>query len=168
MARSSAAPPKSRFPKLESSASLSYRQNYSPGINDTGGDTLTGDIRLAWDARPRTNIALSASRNMSLNASDVSATTTNVAATVTESIGLATTAIGTVSYNWIDYRGINRKDQMLQVHLSINRPFNKYWSAGLSYQYQHNNDDSSGFQPGRYFGRDYDRHVVTLSITNIF
>ncbi len=160
--------PKTRFPKLESSASLSYRQDYSPGINDAGGDTLTGDIRVAWDLRSRTNIALSAGRSMSLTASDLSATSTNVAATVTERIGLVTTAIATVSYHWVDYRGIDRKDRMLQASLSLNRPFNKYWSAGLSYQYQRNDDTSSGFQPGPYPGRDYDRHVATLSIINTF
>ena len=46
--------PPSKFPKLQSSASITYEEARSPGINDLGQKTLTGNMSVSWAARERT------------------------------------------------------------------------------------------------------------------
>jgi hypothetical protein len=160
--------PRTRFPKLTSSASLSYQESRSAGINDTGGKTLTGALGLSWAARERTDISIQASRNTELTATDLTAVNTNVSLGVTERIGLATILTGTIGYQWVDFRGIDRSDAILTGRLNASRTLSKHWSLAANYEYTNVKNDQTGFQPGRFSMRDYDRHLVSASVTNTF
>ena len=162
--------PPTRFPKIESSATLSYSQSQSPGINDTGNKTLTGNARLAWNARERTRVSLGASRSTSLGANNFSLDTTQVDFGVLENIGLATSLNFTASYVWRTFRGINRHDNDINAGVSLNHSLTKHWSVGANYTYQNNNTNTpaSSFQAVRYQLDDYTRHVVSLSVTGSY
>ena len=165
--------PPSRFPKVQSSASLSYREAPSLGINDTGQRTLTGDARLAWQARERTSISLAAGRTVDLTANDLSVENTRVSASVEENIGIATTVNASLSYNWRKYRGFDRDDRTLNATLSANYQLTRYWSAGASYMYQDNESEGRDIivtQNPFYRARpaSYERHVVSVYVRNVF
>jgi hypothetical protein len=100
--------------------------------------------------------------------SDLSVENTRVGGGFDQQIGRSTGLNGSVGYTWSDYRGVSRSDSTLDANLGISRSFNKYLSAGASYGYQNNQNTSSGFQPGRFAPRDYERHTATGSVTVTF
>jgi outer membrane protein assembly factor BamA len=165
--------PARRFPKLTSSASLSYRQPAMAGVNDSGGKFLSGNMRLAWAARERTNLHIDANRSLNLTANDYSIESTRVSGGFDERIGRSTTLSGSAGYNWTDTRGTDRSDSRLDAGLSLSRSFNKYFSASLGYTYEQNDTTSTETdeptpQFGRFAPRDYDRHTATASVTVTF
>jgi hypothetical protein len=158
--------PPARFPKVESSATISYQQAASQGINDAGSKTIVGNANLAWNARERTRVSLSASRAQSLGTSNFSVVTTSVTTGVTENIGLATTLTGSVIYTWRDYRGITRHDSVLEADLSLQHALTRHWNIGTSYTFQDNatSTPATRFVAARYALDSYVRHVVTVSL----
>jgi hypothetical protein len=165
--------PPSRFPKTKSSASVSYQESTSPGINDTGQKTLTGNVSLEWEARERTTFELGASRNVGLSANDLSVESTEVNFGVTEKVGYATSLRGNVSYMWRSFRGIDRDDKMLQGSLSASRRLNRNWTTGVSYSYQRNETSGSAIPLYTNYGfrvrpENYERHVLSAFVTNVF
>lgn len=161
-----------RFPKLESSASIAYEESRSPGINDLGQKTLTGDVRLSWDARERTRLSIRGSRTVDLAATDLSVENTDVAFTVSESIGLATHLDGQIGYTWRSFRGVSRDDHTLTASLTGRYSISRFWSAGAGYTYQKNDTSSNSPQAilalYRLRAADYERHVVSVFATNVF
>ena len=159
--------PPERFPKVDSSASISYQQFASRGINDSGGKTVAGNFHLAWNARERTRLSLGASRSQSLGASNFSVITTQTNFSVVESIGLATTLSGGVSYSWLTFRGISRNDSVFEANVGLQHSLTQHWSLGANYKFQNNHTDAStsSFQAARYRLENYVRQVVSLSVS---
>jgi hypothetical protein len=159
--------PPERFPKVESSATISYQQTTSRGINDSGGKTVLGNMHLAWNARERTRISLGASRSQTLGTNNFSVANTQVNFDITEKIGLATTLSGGTSYTWRTYRGMNRSDTVLEANVSLNHSLTQHWSIGANYTFQDNatNSPASSFQASRYRLENYTRHVISLSVS---
>jgi hypothetical protein len=161
-----------RFPKIESSASLSYSEASSPGLNDVGEKTLTGHVRLGWIARERTRFSFDASRSVDLSATDLSVENTRVSAGVTQSVGLATSIGVNLAYYWRDFRGVDRSDETLDASLNIGYKFSRNWSAGAAYSYQNNRTDGEDMMVNPAYFRmrpnDYERHLVSVYVTNVF
>ena len=159
--------PPERFPKVESSASISYQQSTSQGINDTGGKNVVGNVHLSWNARERTRLTIGATRSQSLGTNNFSVVTTGANFGVTESIGLATSLSGGTSYTWSSYRGSSRHDTEFEGTLALNHSLTKHWSLGANYVFQDHATDAppTDFQAARYQLGDYTRHVVSLSIS---
>ncbi len=158
--------PPARFPKVESSASISYQQSLSPGINDSGSKAIVGSARLAWNARERTRISFGASRALSLGSNNFTVATTQANFTVSESIGLATTLNGNVSYNWRSYQGLDRDDNTFEAGTNLNHSLTKHWSLAASYAFQNSKVGDSttpSFEATRFRLQDYTRHIVALS-----
>ena len=159
--------PPARFPKVESSARISYQQSASQGINDPGDKTVVGNMHLAWFARERTRIQLGASRSQTLGTNNFTVANTMINGGVTENIGLATTLTGNASYTWRTYRGTNRSDNVIEASLGLNHALTKHWSLGANYLFQKNTTDAptTSFQAARYLLENYTRHVVSLSVS---
>lgn len=162
--------PPSRFPKVESSASLTYQEARNPGINDLGQKTLTGDMNVSWQARERTKLTLNASRSVDLSPNDLSVENTRVSFAVAQSVGNFTTLNGRVGYIWRNYRGIDRKDDTFNASLDGRYAITKYWSAGASYSYEDNNGRGNPiYLPiNRLHAQDFSRHVISVFVTNVF
>lgn len=162
--------PPSKFPKVESSASITYQESRSPGINDMGGKTVTGDVRLSWQARERTKLSFNASRSVDLSANDLSVENTRALFTVSQSVGNFTTLNGSLGYTWRKYRGLDRKDNTFEAALDGRYAITKYWSAGASYSYQDNSGSGTPLALAAYRMRaeDYTRHLVSIFVTNLF
>ena len=160
--------PPRRFPKLKSSASLSYQQSNSLGINDTGGKFLAGSLSLSWNARERTSFNIGAARSLDLTANDFSVENTRVSAGFAQQIGLSTSLTGSVGYGWSTFRGSSRTDNTLNASLGLSRGFNKHLSAGVNYTYMLNQNDSAGVQTTRFAPRDFERHTVNAFISTTF
>lgn len=156
--------PRDLFPKLNSHASLYYRDSTSAGIGYGGGRTLTGDISVSWAARPRTQISINANRSTDLNASNYTVTNSTVGLTITENAGDATTITVGANYRWSEYQGIRRNDDFFSTSASVGYKINQYWNTSLSYTYQDNQNVSEGPQPVPNSGRSYSRQLVTSSI----
>jgi hypothetical protein len=159
--------PPARFPKVESSASISYGQSVSRGINDSGGKSISGNVHLAWNARERTRLSVGASRSQSLGANNFSVITTQANFGVVESIGLATTLSGGLNYTWLTFRGVNRSDTTFEASVNLQHALTQHWSIGASYVFQNNNTNAptASFQATRYRLENYTRQVVSLSIS---
>jgi hypothetical protein len=159
--------PPARFPKVDSSASISYGQSASRGINDSGGKSITGSMHLAWDARERTRLAFGTSRSQSLGANNFSVITTQTNFSVVESIGLATTLSGTLNYTWLTFRGVNRSDNIFEASVNLQHSLTNHWSVGANYLFQNNstNAPAASFQATRYRLENYTRQVVSLSVS---
>jgi hypothetical protein len=162
--------PPSRYPKVESSASISYEQNVSPGINDTGEKTITGNIDLAWNARERTRVSLGALRSQSLASNNFTVVSTGVHAGFTENIGLATVLNGKLSYDWYDYRGITRNDEIFTANVGLHHPLTQRWSVGADYTFEStkSNAPQDSFQAAAHAPQDYVRQVIVLSIGCVY
>jgi hypothetical protein len=136
--------PRNRFPKLTSSASISYSQPATAGVNDDSGKFVSGHMNLGWSARERTKLHVRASRSMDLAANDFSVQNTRIGAGFDQHIGRSTHLSGSVGYRWSTYRGADRDDNSLDASLGLSRSFNKYLSASLGYTYQDNNNSTTG------------------------
>jgi hypothetical protein len=160
------------FPKVETSASITYQQSQNPGINDTGDRTVTGEIRAAWQARPQTKLTLMLNRSVELTATDLSVNTTNLMFYVSENVGYNTSVSANVGYIWRTYPNTDRSDDTLQANVNVTHHFNKYWSAGISYQYQNNKTNGSLNDPYESsFNQnyhDFSRNVINVFVTNVF
>ena len=159
--------PPERFPKVKSSARISYEQSTSQGINDSGYKSVVGNVNLSWNARERTRVSLGASRTQSLGSNNFSVATTQGTFGVTENIGLATTLNGSLNYTWRTYRGINRRDNVFEANASLSHALTKHWRLGATYLFQNNNTNAptTSFQASRFRLENYTRHVVSLSIS---
>ena len=159
--------PPERFPKVESSATISYQQSSSQGINDYGQKIVTGNMHLAWNARERTRLMFGASRSQSLGANNFSVANTKINAGVTETIGLATKLSADVSETWLTYRGLNRNDTVFEANVSLQHALTLRWSIGASYTFQdnHTNAPSTSFQASRFRLENYTRQVVSLWVS---
>jgi hypothetical protein len=159
--------PPARFPKVDSSASISYGQSTSRGINDSGGKSISGNMHLAWNARERTRLSVGASRSQSLGANNFSVITTQTNFGVVESIGLATTLSGTLNYTWLTYKGVDRSDNIFGANVSLQHSLTQHWTIGASYLFQdnHTNAPTASFQATRYRLENYNRQVVSLWIS---
>ncbi len=161
--------PRRYFPKLDSSASLSYSQSAFAGLNDNASKFLSGNISISWQARERTSFNVKATRGLQLSAADTATENTRASAGFDQSIGRSTNLSGGVGYSWVSHRGSVRKDTILDAGLSLSRNFNKYLRASLGYTYEDNNSDATGFQPTtRFAPRNYERQTATGSLTVTF
>lgn len=163
--------PPSRFPKLQSSASITYEDARSPGINDLGQKTLEGNLGISWAARERTQVSLNAHRSIDLSATDISVVNTQASLSVEEKIGIATHLQGVIGYSWRDYRGVNRSDRTLDASLTASHQLTHFWSTGATYTYQKNTTDgenATGPLAFRMRAYDYNRHTVSIFVTNVF
>jgi hypothetical protein len=160
--------PRNRFPKLKSSASLSYQQSQRAGIGDTAGRFLGGNLSLAWEARQRTQLYIRGSRSIDLTVSDFTVERTQISGGFNQQIGLSIGVNGSVGYSWNDFRGRDRTDNVLDANLGAGKAFNKYLSVGANYTFQQVENSGADVIRTRFSGRDYTRHVATGSITVTF
>jgi len=160
------------FPKVETSASITYEQSQNPGINDVGDRTVTGEIRASWQAREQTKLGFMLNRAVELTATDLTVDTTNLRFNVSENVGYDTTISGNAGYTWRTYPNTDRSDDTFLSDVNLTHHFNKYWSAGMSYQYQNNKTHGSLSQ--QYIGafghnyHDFSRNVINVFVTNVF
>ncbi len=157
--------PPAKFPKIKSNASLSYQESLTPGVDDTGGKTVTGDISLSWNARERTQISIAASRSLQLSATNRTVENTSLTLGVTESVGDFTRLNASLSQNWNSFRGINREDKIFRGTLGATRSIGRNWSLSSNYTYEKNKTDTDlAAQSNFRFARgNYERHLISLS-----
>jgi hypothetical protein len=160
--------PRRYFPKLTSSASLSYSQPAFAGVNDSSGKFLSGDLSVSWAARERTSFTIAATRSMQLSVVDTATENTRLGIGFNQTIGRSTSLAGNLGYNWITHRGSDRNDSIFDAGLTLSHTFNKYLRASTGYTFARNDSSSTGFQPGRFAPRDYERHTATGSLTVTF
>ena len=148
--------PKSKFPKLDSSLTISYQRALTPGINDTAGATVVGSASVSWDIREPTRLALAVSRSQQLTVTNLSAVNTGVTATVTEKVGHFINLNGNVGYQNTEYHGTSRTDNAYNAGLGLiyavpERP----WTFSATYAYTETQSDAAS--------ADYSHHVVIIS-----
>jgi hypothetical protein len=148
------------FPKIKSQLSLSYQDATTPGINDDGSKSLTGDVSLAWEARESTTISLGASRTQRLAVTDISVVTTSARAGITHKLRYNLSGSAGVNYDWNSYRGIDRSDEIFSYDGALNYNFARTWTASASYRYQSSQSNQTV--------SDYVRHLAILSLGYTF
>jgi hypothetical protein len=91
---------------------------------------------------------------------------------VSENVGYNTSVSANVGYIWRTYPNTDRSDDTLQANVNVTHHFNKYWSAGISYQYQNNKTNGSLNDPYESsFNQnyhDFSRNVINVFVTNVF
>lgn len=152
--------PPSRFPKLESSFSIGLEKGETFGVNDRGSTHLVGRLSLAWQARERTSLSLSASRSQGLSADNFSSLDSVIRFGVTQQIGLRTRLTASLAQEWSSFAGTGRSDRRTRAQLAGSYALNKNWQAGADYSYTLSNSSIDRL--------DYDRHLVSGFIAYTF
>jgi hypothetical protein len=152
--------PASRFPKLKSSFSIGLEKGQSLGINDTGSTTVVGNISLAWQARERTALTISASRSQGLSSGNQSSVDNTVRLGATQRIGERTSLSATLGQDWNSYPGTGRSDRRSRGGLNLGYSLNKNWQTGAAYSATLSSSSSAKF--------DYDRHLVSAFVACTF
>lgn len=119
--------PATKFPKLESSLSVSYSQADSPGINDTGGHRVVGKASLSWAARDTTRISVTAQRGFELAVNNLTVLSTDLTAQVTQEVGHFTELTGGGGYERRTYHGLARYDDVLTAFVAANYRATRFW-----------------------------------------
>lgn len=152
-----------RFPKLDSSLSLSYQEAETPGIQDSMGKRFVGALHLGWQARERTEISFNARRSIELSIQDRTVEMTSVHLGVNQAIGNFMTGSISGGFESRDYRlsgPADREDDAFIFRSALHYRITRTWSANAEYRLR-STDSNVGIA-------DYARHVVVLSGTYTF
>lgn len=155
--------PQSIFPKLESSLSLGYQKNETPGINDTSSSRFVGSLNVSWHARERTRVFLDARRALVLSVNDLTVETTGFNVGVNQSIGDFTTASLSAGYEQREYQTIDllgRTDDVFMLQTSARYRITRAWSAAANYSLREAQSSEAV--------ADYGRHLVSVEATYTF
>ena len=152
--------PASRFPKLKSSASISYARADTPGVNDSGGNRFTGHVGLEWQARPETRLSINASRTLELSYDNRTAQTNSLYLGVHQDVGHFIELVGTAGYEHRDYPGAARNDDVYVASIGANYQATKAWSVSANYRLR---DSESNLWTANYV-----RHLVSVAATYTF
>jgi hypothetical protein len=155
--------PQSVFPKVETSLTLGYQKNESPGIQDTSSSRLFGAVHVGWHARERTRIFMDARRATELSVNDLTVETTAVTVGLTQAIGNFTSTSFSLGYEQRDYQVVAppaRDAKVFIAQAGANYRITKAWSAAAHYRLRQAESDFSA--------ADYSRHFVSLEATYVF
>ena len=155
--------PESMFPKVETSLSLGYQKNESPGLHDSSTSRFIGSMHIGWHARERTRLFFDARRAQELSVDDLTVTSTGFNVGLTQSIGNFTTASLSGGYEKREYTTIDlmgRDDDVYLLQAAAHYRITSAWSAGANYRLR----DSQSSVPVA----DYARHVVSVEATYTF
>lgn len=148
--------PEQYFPKVQSSIGIAYDQATNPGINDTGNKTLSGHLKLDWQARERTGVSFAAIRSQRLSSSDFTVVSNGLELSVNQAIRHNLSGRIFAGYNWDSYQGIDREDKRTTGGGSLNYRFAKRWSATASYRLELIDSTLRDATP--------ERHITFLSV----
>lgn len=167
--------PATRFPKLKSNVSVSYSESATPGLNDDGGRSLQGNIGLDWEARPDTQIGVSASKARSLTINNLTVTTTTFETHVSQRLRYNLTASANAAYLWSDYPasfnpatmtaataallplGVEREDKTFQAGAGLTYSFARVWTSSVRYTYNRTSSTSRL--------AEFTHHIATISVS---
>ena len=155
--------PQTIFPKLESSLSLGYQKNETPGINDTSSSRFVGSLNVSWHARERTRVFLDARRALVLSVNDLTVETTGFNVGVNQSIGDFTTASLSAGYEQREYQTVDllgRTDDVYMLQTSARYRITSAWSAAANYSLREAQSSEAV--------ADYGRHLVSVEATYTF
>lgn len=152
--------PPSRFPKLKSSFSIGLQKGEALGLNDSGSTTLVGNLSLAWQARERTALSLSASRSQGLSTANESSVDNVVQLGATQRIGDRTSLSATLGQEWSSYAATGRSDRRTRAGASLGYSLNRSWQTGADYSVTFSHSSNSLLT--------YERHLVSAHITYTF
>ncbi len=144
--------PPSRFPKLTSSFSIGLQKGETLGLNDNGGTTVVGDLSLAWQARERTALTVSASRRQEVGSTNLGSVNNSLRFGVKQQIGERTHLNATIGQDWLTYPGTDRDDRRTRASLDLACALNRSWQVGTGYTLTLSRSSSDFL--------DYDRHLV--------
>ena len=152
--------PESMFPKLETSLSLGYQKNETPGLNDTNSSRFVGSLHMGWHARERTKLTFDARRSMDLSVNNLTVETSSLMVGIDQSIGNFTTANFSGGYERRDYRNLGRLDDVYIFQGGARYKIARAWSAAAYYRLR----DSQSSEAVA----DYARHSVSAEVTYTF
>jgi hypothetical protein len=159
--------PESVFPKVETSLSLGYEKNETPGINDSSSNRFVGSVHIGWNARERTRVLFNARRAVELSVDDLSVEMTRVSLGLDQSVGDFTNATLSIGYEQREYDSVNttsstftRDDDIMFLQAGARYRITKTWSAGANY-YLRDTQSNNAIA-------DYVRHLVSVDATYTF
>lgn len=155
--------PQSIFPKMDSSVSLGYQKNETPGINDTSSSRFIGSLNLGWNPRERTRLFFDARRATELSINDLTVETTGFNVGINQVIGDFTNASFSVGYENREYQTIDllgREDDVYLLQTGARYRITSAWSAAANYRLR----DSQSTEEVA----DYARHLVSVEATYTF
>jgi hypothetical protein len=152
--------PPRMFPKITSRASIAYSSAATPGVNDSGGKQVTGDLSLSWEARQNTSVSFGAGRSQRLSATDLTVVSSNVHLSLQQQLRYNLTGSLTGTYGWETYRAITRKDEILSTDANLSYSFAHSWNASAAYRYTSSTSSQTISQ--------YVRHVATVTLGYTF
>ena len=155
--------PQTIFPKLESSLSLGYQKNETPGINDTSSSRFVGSLNVSWHARERTRVFFDARRALVLSVNDLTVETTGFNVGVNQTVGDFTTTSLSVGYEEREYQTIDllgRTDDVYLLQTGARYRITSAWSAAANYSLREAQSSEAV--------ADYGRHLVSVEATYTF
>lgn len=152
--------PESIFPKIESSLSLGYQKNETPGLNDTSSSRFVGSMHIAWAARERTRIFFDARRSLELSVNNLTVQTTAYNLGLSQRVGDFTSVSISGGYEERDYKGLGRLDDVYVFQAGARYQINRAWSASANYRLRDSQSNEAV--------ADYARNSVSVEVNYTF
>jgi Putative beta-barrel porin 2 len=152
--------PRKYFPKTKGTFRIGYEEASSPGLNDNNTRRVVGNFDVRWQARERTSVGLSLSRNQDLTATDNTVLTNTAEVNITQAIGQSLNSQLALGYTLADYPGLDRVDHRTSFTSTSSYVFNRRWSTAFRYGYLLSLSSATR--------SDYASHNVRLSATYVF
>ncbi len=149
------------FPSTQNTFTLSYQESATPGVNDSGGKTLTGALNFGWQPRDTARFSVHANRSLTLGISDQTIENTVVGAGFSTQV-MRLVFDTTVDYIWRKYRGVNRQDTQFDYTAGGRLPILDFLDVGASYNYVAIDVPENQITTTGLPLKDYDRHRVSV------
>ena len=146
--------PEAVFPKRETSLSLGYQKNETPGLNDRSSSRFVGSLHMAWHARERTRIFFDARRSLELSVNNLTVETTAYNVGVNQQVGNFTSVSLSGGYEQRDYKSLGRLDDVYVFQAGAHYRITRAWSASANYRLRDSQSNEAV--------ADYSRHTVSV------
>lgn len=152
--------PRAYFPKTTGRLRVAYEQADVPGLHDSGNERLVGEFQLGWQARPRTRLTFGARREQELSITNHTLVTAGTEIGWEQEVGRFTRTELSLAYRNADFIGLGRQDDRIEASFTARYTRNRDWPLFLRYEFL----DSESTDPVA----NYQRHVVTLTLSHLF
>lgn len=152
--------PEQWLPKVTATFSLGYENTIPAAEGERTRRRLTGAAGATWEARERTTVSLTASRDLDLTADQQNVETTSVNLRLGQEIGAKMNANAFTAYSWNDFTNQDRRQETFRAGGGLTRNLNRNWTVGANYSYTHNITNEAL--------REFDRHLITLFTSYVF
>lgn len=152
--------PETWLPKVTTSFSLGYDNTLPSAQDKSTTQRIVGSVNANWQARERTTVGLSVSRDLDLSPDQQNVETTRLTLNLGQRIGERMTTYARTSYAWNEFMDQDTRQETWDAGAGLSYSLNNQWNAGADYTFTKNNTADAA--------RKFDRHLMTFYTSYVF